>query len=275
MTRGRGTVLQGPAVWLLPVIGVTAALGLVLAGVVMAGRYAREQLRGQERYAIAFADLDCEPPPGLTREAFFGEVQYLGNQPARLHLLDDGLPKRLAEAFGRHPWVERVRQVEITPERRIRVQLLYRMPVLAVLVEQQTRVLDGSAVLLPPHTPGNGLPAFRGKVAPPAGLAGTVWGDASIRAAAATAAYLRDRQEKMLFTTVEITEGSGIVLTTAGGSRVTWGQPPGAETAGEARALLKRERLSDYCGKHGGLDLPGGPYEYDLRPEGQMTQRTR
>src|SRR5205085_1645284 len=64
--------------------------------------------------------------------AFLGEVQYLGGLPERLALLDDDLPGRLAEAFARHPWVEKVERVEVVPPGRVRARLTYRTPVLAV-----------------------------------------------------------------------------------------------------------------------------------------------
>ena len=99
---------------------------LLLAGVITLGEVARDALRQQDRYVVAFADIDCEPPPGQERTAFLNEVQYVGELPERLQLLDDDLAVRLARAFARHPRVEKVLRVEIVPPRQVRVLLVYR-----------------------------------------------------------------------------------------------------------------------------------------------------
>src|SRR6516162_5907303 len=88
---------------------------LLLAGVIALGEAARDALSGHDRYAVAFGDIDCEPPPGQDRVAFLNEVQYVGELPERLQLLDEHLAARLARAFARHPRVEQVLRVEVVP----------------------------------------------------------------------------------------------------------------------------------------------------------------
>ena len=44
-----------------------------------------------------------------------------------------------------------------------------------------------------------------------------------------------------------------------------WGHAPGAETADEAAAAQKLERLLSYCRRHGDLDHPQAPREHDVR----------
>jgi hypothetical protein len=183
-TSALGRLGKWLLVWCAPVLGV----GLVLAGIFALGQAARDHLRGLDRYTISFADIDCEPPPGEKREDFLGEVQYLADLPDRLRLLDEQLPARLAQAFARHPWVERVERVEVVPPRQIRVRLLYRTPVLAVSVGGQLRAVDAQGILLPATAVTRGLPRFSGKAPPPAGPAGTRWGDAAVEAAARAAA---------------------------------------------------------------------------------------
>jgi hypothetical protein len=174
-------------VWALPVLGVAA----VLAGIFFLGKEARDHLRGSDRYTVAFADMDCQPPAGMRREDFLAEVQYLAEVPEPMRLLDDGLPPRLAAAFARHPWVERVERVEIVPPRQVRVRLVYRRPVLAVTVAGRTRAVDAHGILLPATTVTQGLTVFSGQAPPPAGPAGTRWGDAAVEAAARAAASSR------------------------------------------------------------------------------------
>ena len=121
-------MLKRILVGLLPVL----AVGLVLLGVSAVGYATHDWLRQQERASIAFGDLDCSSPPGMQRELFMLEVQSLGGLPDRLPLLDHDLAGRLAGAFGRHPWVERVERVAVVSPRRVEVRLTYRTPALAV-----------------------------------------------------------------------------------------------------------------------------------------------
>ena len=164
-----------------------AGLALFLGGLLALGHFAQEQLRDRGRYTAAFADIDCTPPPPLARTAFLDEVQYLARLSGRLHLLDGDLPRRLAEGFAKHPWVARVEQVEVTPTGRVTVRLAYRRPVLAVRFAAEVRVVDGEGFLLPRDAPTEGLPLHEAE-GPPAGPAGTRWGEAAVEAAARKAA---------------------------------------------------------------------------------------
>jgi hypothetical protein len=183
LARASGRFGRWLLVWFAPALGV----GLLVAGVFLLGKIARDHLRGLDRYTIAFAEIDCTPPAGQTRADFLDEVQYLTDLPDQLRLLDDDLPARLAEAFARHPWVEKVERVEIIPPRQVRVRLSYRTPVLAVKVAGQTRAVDVHGILLPATAVTRGLPVFPGQAPPPAGPAGTRWGDAAVEAAARAA----------------------------------------------------------------------------------------
>jgi hypothetical protein len=162
--------------------------------------------------------------------------------------------------------------VEVVPPRQVRVRLSYRIPVLAVPYQGQTRVVDGRAVLLPASTKAAGLPVFRSRVASPGGKAGTTWGDANLEAAALTAEYLHANQDRLQLASIEADQG-GVILGTAARSRIFWGRPPGAEASGEARASVKRQRLLQYCTQHGNLDKPAGPYEHDVRPLDEPVRR--
>jgi hypothetical protein len=165
-------------------LAVLAGGGLFLFGLVGLGKVAWQQLRDREQFTIAFADIECDPPPGQGRADFLDEVQYLAALPEKLRFLDEGLAERLAGAFARHPRVEKVTRVELTAPRRVRVRLVYRTPVLAVRWGGQTRVVDGMGVLLPRGTPARGLPLFPGRAPPPKTAEGQPWGDAAVEAAA-------------------------------------------------------------------------------------------
>lgn len=248
-------------------LALAAAVG-VLVGLVWLGRRAADQLRDDPRYHIALADLDCEPPPGQERGAFLTEVQYLAELPDRFSLLDDELAVRLAGAFTRHPWVENVRRVEIQPARGVRVQLVYRTPVLTVLCDGQPRAVDRAAVLLPNSADTSGLPRYRGRVTSEVGRAGAAFGGAGVAEAAGVAALLRGDQACLKMRVVDVGEG-GTRLECEDGSRVLWGP-----SDGPASPEMRRQRLREYCAEHGGLGGTDGPREHDVRQGGEAVVRT-
>jgi hypothetical protein len=258
--------------WIVPGTALAVGLGLLGYGVLELNRFTRERVRGWGRYTVSFTDITCQPPPGQERADFLAEVRYLTNQPERLPLLDEKLPERLAKAFARHPRVEQVQRVEIVPPRQVRIRLSYRVAVLAVPHQGQTRVVDGRGVLLPASIKAAGLPIFRGLVAAPSGQSGASWGDASLEAAALAAEYLHAHQDQLQLKSIEA-EKTELILTTAARTRIFWGRPPGAEGKDEASAAVKRQRLLQYCTTNGSLDMPAGPYEHDVRPLDQPVRR--
>lgn len=169
---------------LLPLL----AAAVVVLAVAALGRRARESLRQDDRYVLPFAAIDCQPPPGPEQADLRREVQYLSGLSDQVPLLDDDLAERLREAFARHPWVESVRDVTMA-SRRVEVRLRYRKPVLAVQSSGQVRAVDASGVLLPATANTSGLPIFPGAAPPPAGPAGTAWGDPGVEAAARAAGH--------------------------------------------------------------------------------------
>jgi hypothetical protein len=262
-----GTMIGG---WLRGgmVRDLTAVLlaGLLPLGLVQAGKAARQSLRTRDRYAVAFADIDCVPPGDLTRAEFLDEVQYLAGMPERLRLLEDGLAPRLAKAFARHPWVEQVYCVEWTRPRGLRVTLKYRTPVLAVVEHgdsgghettasyaKRPRATDRHGTVLPARAYRGDLPFF--VTSTPAGAAGTRWDDPAVWAAARLADYLRPYQDRLRVQELAI-EGSHLILWSSARTSFVWGPPPGAEHAGDEAAVVKVRRLLDF---HGWPNEPPDP----------------
>jgi hypothetical protein len=103
----------------------TALFFLVLLWV---HQWTRQRIANLDRYTVPFANLDCPPPPNQSRAEFLAEVQYLGDLPDQLHLLDPDLPSRLQDAFARHPAVKKVLEVNVLPTRQVQVRLTYRRP---------------------------------------------------------------------------------------------------------------------------------------------------
>jgi len=240
---------------------------LLLAAVIVLGGLALRALHGQERYQIAFADIDCLPPPHESRAEFLEEVQYFARLPDSVCVLDEGLPARLSAAFARHPWVEEVRDVQITAPRRVRVQLTYRMAALTVeLGDGIDRPVDRHGVRLPASAVDSAVPVLRGDLRQPTGLEGQLWGDERVAAAARTAWLLAPYQDRLHLQTFE-TESDNMILSGAP-YRVLWGAAAGREPLGEAGGEVKVRRLLDFIAQHA-----DGQWEIDLRPEAEAIVR--
>lgn len=250
--------------WLVQGVAPLLAALLVLAGVVALGHWTQGRLREQERSTLPFSAIDCPSPSGLNRAAFLEQVRQRSKLPECLDVYDSRLAEQLAPVFAAHPLVESVEHVVVKPPRQVRVDLVYRTPVLAIARGQQVWVVDGQGVLLPAEA--QGLPVLLGSRATPPVEVGLRWDDEGVQAVAHTAAFLARQQEHLHLTTAEWTE-HGVILSTAIGSRVYWGHAPGKETAGEPSAARKLERLLHHFRVHGDLDHPDGPCEHDVRRE--------
>ncbi len=178
--------------WLVRSAALVLLVAGFLGGVIWLGGWARTQVHDQPRYQAALADIDCDVPDGMERGAFLDEVQYLSQLGPTINVLDDDVRDRLASAFARHPWVQKVQEVEITPPRTVRVRLRFRTPVLAVAWEGGLRAVDGDGVLLPKNAPTRDLPVYDGVPQRPRGPAGTHWGDTDLERAARKAAQERN-----------------------------------------------------------------------------------
>jgi hypothetical protein len=281
---------------LVQLLGPPLAALIVLGGLIVLGKVARDALREQDRFTMPLADITCDPPPDGDWRRFRDEVQYLGGLPTQLRLLDQDLPDRLSAAFAKHPWVEKVERVEVAPPGHLAVRLVYRTPVLAVLLNGPApdgqapliaalssrslgsheaflpaRAVDGAGTLLPATAPMRGLPVLYAPAALPTGPAGGAWADPVVVAAARTAAYLRPYQDRLRLEDFDLKDG-GLVLSAPPDARVLWGHAPGAEEKGEASASEKVERLLRYCREHGGLGRPK-PQEHDVRPKDKASHR--
>jgi hypothetical protein len=230
---------------------------LLLAAAVLAGGLALQALRGQPRYQIRFSDIDCTPPPGVSREQFLDDVQYLAGLPDSACVLDESLPGRLSAAFAKYPWVERVDGVDVAAPRKVRVRLTYRTAVLRVPDHGGMSAVDALGVRLPDAAAAESLPLLAGDIKP-AGQEGRPWGDARVAAAARTAGLLGPYQDQLRLKFIEATDG-GLVL--RGHRRVIrWGAAPSSEPPGEPTADVKLRRLLEYAARHA-----DEPWEADVR----------
>lgn len=179
---------QGVRSYLLTGLLIGVVLALLGGGIVAVARYTASW-SGRQPLPVAFEAIDSSTPPGMTARDFLIEVQYLGAMPDQLDLREEGLARKLAEAFALHPWVEQVERVHLTPRRGIEVSLRFRKPVLAVRYAGQLRAVDRQGVLLPAAALTAGLPIFEGRATPP-GTAGQPWGDEAVQRTAREIATL-------------------------------------------------------------------------------------
>ncbi|MBX9585295.1 MAG: hypothetical protein K2X87_33735 [Gemmataceae bacterium] len=164
-------------------VTLAAAAGAVVA-VRWVGDEATSRIARHDRYAVPFAEVEFDPPPGTGRDTFLAEVRYAGQPPDPVHPLDPADRGRLAAAFAAHPWVEAAEVVAADPPAAVRVRLRFRTPVLAVRqTDGPIRLVDGEGVLLPPSPVPAGVAELTTPVPPPSAAAGRVWDDETVRRA--------------------------------------------------------------------------------------------
>lgn len=253
MSRARKESTLGGVLirWLVQfVLPLLAGAGLI-AGVIAVGRLARDDLRRGEP-SLTFADVDCVAPPGMTREDFLEETQYLAGLPDRLDPRDETTAERVRQALAAHPWVETVRQVRVSPEG-ISAELRCRVAVL--WVAQTERAADRHGVLLPVSAQRQGLVVLTGQTRLPSGRAGQPWGDADVEAAAKVVGLLFERGKAIGLERFTAQVSQGEVTLKRPGQRIVWGRPPGQELPGEPGAEEKTARLLDTIQAGGDADL--------------------
>jgi len=188
---GAGSGPARPLVAAVLTLGVAAGL---LFGLSRVGDEARRNIGPRDRYAVKFADIRCDAPPGMTRETFLAEVRYVANASPTLQTMDPELNSKLTTAFAAHPWVANVDAMSVEPPDVVNVKLVFRKPVLAVRVNGAggLRAVDAKGVLLPASASTAGLPELLTPVSRPP-EPGQLWPDAIVQNAAPVAAEYKPR----------------------------------------------------------------------------------
>lgn len=247
------TAPQRPPKILLRLLITLLGLAAFLLVILWVGQWTRKRISGLDRYTVALSEIDCPPPPEQNRAEFLAEVQYNGGLPDQLHILDDNLPSRLADAFAHHPEVETVQEVKIVPPRQVRIRLVYRTPALIVSVSESKSgeffVVDRHGVLLRRSGIAGDLPTYSTPLLA-AGPAGSPCSEPNVIAAAKTAAFLQSYRAQFSVSRIEGTTDNLILkgtFTGGGGRSFLWGHAPGDEISGEPNAEKKIQRLLEFA----------------------------
>jgi hypothetical protein len=278
--------------WLVQTVTPILCGLIFLLGVVILGRAAHASLRDAQAYTMDFSAIACRSPGGLSRQQFLTEVRNLSQQVAPFNLLDRDLNANFQRAFASHPWVEAVRGVQIERSRvtdgpsraRLRLDLVFRQPVLALCplghkppqgtaevieicsyrsgsADIPIRVVDRNGILLSARAVDSRLPVLcTSSCVTEASMDGNC-GNPDITAAATTIAFLQPHLSRLGLDACEVELLEGEIVLRAPGVRIVWGHSPGAEQEFEARAEEKLRRLLDYQSCHNGLQC----LEHDVR----------
>jgi hypothetical protein len=177
------------------VVAVLAAIGGFMAGLRHLDVVARRQIGPRDRYEVRVADIECDTPVGMDRLVFLAEVRYVGNLPERVHVLTDDDRVRLTASFLLHPWVEGVGDVRVEQPGRVRVELRFRVPFLAVpTVGGGVRVVDRSGYLLPATPIHVDMVELVNRVPDPLTAVGQVWSDPVVHRAVELAKVYQPRR---------------------------------------------------------------------------------
>jgi hypothetical protein len=179
---------------------------LIFAGFILAGWFfVRKQIVYRSEYRLSADRIRITVPPPWVHSNFVTEVLQSSGLDTSATLFDDSLPQKLSQAFSASPWVEEVRQVQTRYPSGAEVQLVYRVPTALVEIPSQGLYpVDRNGILLPtdyfinvaPEKKEN-YPRITGIRSAPLGVAGTLWGDPLVHAAAQLAGLLEDVSQKL------------------------------------------------------------------------------
>jgi hypothetical protein len=258
------------------IAGIAGAV-VLLAAVIVAGFFAWRQwgpsVVQRSSYELLVENVTTsEQPPWVA-----GDIRLEVFRDASLtemSVLEDGLTKRICDAFEMHPWVARVNRVNMQPPAKIVVDLEYRQPIAWVEVPDGMvpghrggwLPIDKDSLLLPDEgfqqDPPE-LPLVRIDRLLPCGPIGTAWGDPRVAGAAAIVTILGDQWRELGIAGISGVADYSITsslpttryeLLSPKGKRIIWGAAPGKEPPSEPDAIQKLHLLGEFVRRHGPID---------------------
>ncbi len=242
-------------------------------------------LSQREEYQIETNDIALIPaPPHYVPIDVIDQVIKLNELPDQLSLLDQSLVNTIAQAFQKHPWVQKV--VSVRKTNTVEVEVLFRKPTAMIKLKQGLFPVDNEGVLLPPEdfsvSDARRYPVVTGIRSIPEGPAGSSWGDLTVTGAAQLAEALGPHWKELDIVSIEAPPRTTAELSlddliyrliTSGGSEIVWGRSPKSQRRGELRVDQKIGKLEKYYRDYGGFDRPHGPYEIDIRHWQEISRR--
>ncbi len=287
--KGRSSPLLPPAVdralrWLVGP-GKHVTILLILVAVLGGGWYlvwphVGPWVLSQKDYQLSVGNIEITPPPDwihgrdVRREAFLDS-----NLPEITPITEPGLVERIRSAFAAHPWVAKVVSVQKFHPARVKVVLVYRMPVCVVQVGDDLIPVDIEGTVLPEEdfspVEKQRYPPTRGDRKRPSGAGGNAVGRSAGRrrsgdrsapgADLATRGPGGDRPPGHTRRLAVTPEPGRFELRTRRGRWIVWGFPPSAENSREPKPAEKLARLEAHLQQQGTLDVgPEGARVLDL-----------
>jgi hypothetical protein len=266
-------LLLGPG---RPLVVVAAVIALLFGGWYVVWVKVRGHLLSSAEYLVGPQQVDITPLPPWIHTDIRPEVFRNASLDGPLSIMDDDLTERIASAFSLHPWIAKVVRVTKHHPARVTVDLLYRQPVCMVDAPGNLLPVDAHGVLLPEgefsSVEKSRFPRLVRIDTLPVGTAGENWGDPRVVGGAEIAAQLLPVWDSMGLLQIipsdplasEATDETTYTLVTRAGTRILWGQAPGANPPGELSAVEKMARLQQYFDEHGTLDVRDAPRQLDI-----------
>jgi len=244
---------------------VTASVGCAL---VYGTMRLREEVRIQPAYVVSAESLRLVKGPAWMTPAILGELDMAALDPTfpkRFSLLDPDVCRRIAAAYERCVWVERVERVvkhdpRVDPEKPpLEVYLKFRRPIGFVQQRDGFYLVDDHGVRLPgvyrePRLGETRFLVITGVSSSPP-PEGRVWSEPALQSAVRVADAVDPRREAYRLVSVDVSNFGGrcdprdteIALYTANDTRIKWGKAPTSEAALlREKSLVEKVAYLDY-----------------------------
>ncbi|GAB5442540.1 MAG: hypothetical protein Fues2KO_28890 [Fuerstiella sp.] len=285
--KGKQTIRQRMLRWMLSPLRLAIVGGLITAWVCWpAVEQQIPKLDNRPEYVVGVDQIVVTPPPRWVPEDVVAKVFERAGFEQPLSLLDPRVSEKVALAFYRYPWIERLKRVRKSFPAQVYVEVVYRTPAAMVEVSGGGYLpVDRHGHLLPEQDFSvadiDRYPLIRGITTAPIGRHGEAWGDPAVSGAAELAAVLTEENEShqswwnslglkaivapATLAATETAENLHFELVTRGGSEILWGRPPATRHPGEVTVATKLKRMAEFHQRFNGFDSGPAPVRIDIR----------
>jgi len=263
-------LLRGTLVALL-----TAAVG---CGAIWGFDALRQQVRLSPGYQVSSESLRLVKGPSWMTPAILAELDVASLDPEfprEFSLLDEGISARIAAAYERSLWVDRVERIvkhdpRVDPQNPpLEVFLKFRRPIAFVQVQDGFALVDDQGVRLPGlyREPRLGAARFLVITGVPwlTPRPGQGWDDPSLQAGVQVACAVEPKREAFRLASIDVSNfgyrrdrrDTEIALYTVSETRIKWGKAPSSEAELlQEKTLVEKVAYLDYVYQtmHGRVD---------------------